>query len=174
MVAQNNITFQSTPTYSISSLFIIIHSPMINLSPKQVIQQYNRTATTSDVKLFHISVTQLFQDIAPNGASIFFFRSRSTLYNHAKRQITGEKTKPNPRNSLISDPLDKDFITKMQIHPLIQFGFFCKKKKRVLQSTGEKNLYTFKCYSCYRINLIHVNLSEFFILTVNKNKDNPQ
>lgn len=77
-------------------------------------------------------------------------------------------------NNLISDPLDKDFITKMQIHPLIQFGFFCKKKKRVLQSTGEKNLYTFKCYSCYRINLIHVNLSEFFILTVNKNKDNPQ
>lgn len=79
MVAQNNITFQSTPTYSISSLFIIIHSPMINLSPKHVIQQYNRTATTSDVKLFHISVTQLFQDIAPNGASIFFFSEQIDL-----------------------------------------------------------------------------------------------
>lgn len=68
----------STPTYSTSSLFII-HSPMIKFSPKHVVRQYNhRIASTSDVKLFHISVTQLFQDIALNGASLFL---EQTLYD---------------------------------------------------------------------------------------------
>lgn len=65
--------------------------------------------------------------------ALLFFWSRPCTIKTTKQQIIGEKTRPNPQNSLISDPIDKDLISLMKIHWYNLFFI----KKRFLKSTGK-------------------------------------